>query len=86
MSQVLGAWIYILMRLESIGFMGYPWARWDKEERQEASDSKKVFFISYEEHVQDKNRLKRESLHHPWPGVAYHFLKYITYEGRLKVI
>jgi hypothetical protein len=26
MSQVLGAWIYILMRLESIGFMGYPWA------------------------------------------------------------
>jgi hypothetical protein len=55
MSQVLGDWIYILMRLESIGFMGYPWDRWDKEERQEASDSKKVFFISYEEHVQDKN-------------------------------
>jgi hypothetical protein len=63
--------------------MDFPW---DKDERQEASDDKNLFFLSYEEPIEDKNGVKRERLPEPWPEVAYHLLKYITCEGRLSVV
>jgi hypothetical protein len=57
--------------------MGLPW---DKEERQEAINAKKTFFHPNEKPHEEKNGIKRESLPHPWPEVAYHIIKYITCE------
>ena len=34
----------------------------------------------------DKNGVKREFLLEPWPKVAYHFLRYITCDGRLSLV
>jgi hypothetical protein len=59
--------------------MGLPW---DKEERQEAITAKKAFFLPNEKPDEDKNGIKRETLPHPWPEVAYHIIKYITCEGK----
>jgi hypothetical protein len=43
-----------------LGFpMGLPW---DKEERQEATNAKNLFFLIHEEPMEDKNGVKRESL------------------------
>jgi hypothetical protein len=63
--------------------MGLPW---DKEERQEAINAKKTFFHPNEKPQEDKNGIKRESLPHPWPEVAYHIIKYVTCEGRMSVV
>ena len=62
--------------------MGLPW---DKEERQEAINSRKEFFHPNEKPHEDKNGIKRESLPHPWPKVSYH-IKYITCEGKMSVV
>jgi hypothetical protein len=43
--------------------LGIPW---DKEERQEAINAKKTFFLHNEKPDEDKNGIKRESLPHPW--------------------
>jgi hypothetical protein len=63
--------------------MGLPW---DKEERQEATNAKKLFFHPNERPQEDKNGIKREILPHPWPEVAYHIIKYVTCEGRMSVV
>jgi hypothetical protein len=43
------------MRLASIGFMGYLWDYLGtKMSGKEASDAKKLFFLSYEEPVEEK--------------------------------
>jgi hypothetical protein len=49
-------------------FVGLPW---DKEERQEAINAKKAFFLPNEKHDEDKNGIKRESLPHPWLEVVH---------------
>jgi len=59
---------------------------WDKEERQKAIIAKKTFFLPNEKLDEDKNGIKRESLPHPWPEVAYHIIKYITCEGMMSVV
>jgi hypothetical protein len=59
---------------------------WDKEDRQPATDAKKLFLLSYEELEENKNGVKRESLPGPWDEVAYHMLKYIICEGRLSML
>ena len=57
----------------------------DKEERQEAINANKVFFLPNEKHDEDKNGIKRKILPHPWPYVSYHIIKHITCEGRMSV-
>jgi hypothetical protein len=37
-------------------------------------------------HLEDKNGIKREIIPQPWPEVAYHIIKYISYEGRMSVV
>jgi hypothetical protein len=63
--------------------MGFPW---DKEERHEATNAKKLFFHKNEKPQEGKNGIKRESLLQPWLEVAYHIIKYITCEGRMSMV
>jgi hypothetical protein len=63
--------------------LGLPW---DKEERKEAINSKKAFFLPNEKHDEEKNDIKREILSHPWPQVVCHIIKYITCEGIMNVV
>jgi hypothetical protein len=59
---------------------------WDKEEIQEATNAKKLFFHPNERPQEDKNGTKRESLLYPCPEVAYQIIKYINYEGRMSIV
>lgn len=48
---------------------------WNNEKRQEAINSKSGFFLLNEQHDEDKNIIRRESLPYPWVEVAYHIIK-----------
>jgi hypothetical protein len=63
--------------------LGIPW---DKEERKEAINSRKAFFLQNEKPNEDKNGIKRESLPQPWMESTYHIIKYIPCEGRMSVV
>lgn len=57
-----------------------------KEDRKINATTKKNFFLLEEENVEDKNGVRRESLHYPWDEVAYNILKYISCERRLRIV
>ena len=63
--------------------MGLPW---DKEEIQEATNAKKLFFLKHENPLEYKNGIKMEIIPQPWLEVAYHIIQYICYEGRMSGI
>jgi len=44
------------------------------------------FFTTNEKPIEENNGVRREILPYPWDEVAYHILKYISYEGRLSVV
>jgi len=60
--------------------------RRDKDDRKINATTKKIFFLLEEENVEDKNGVRRESLHYPWDEVAYNILKYISCERRLHIV
>lgn len=60
--------------------------RWSKEDKQMSVTARKNVFLSKENHVEDKNGVRREIMPYPLDEVAYHILKYIYYEGRLSVV
>lgn len=59
---------------------------WSKEERQEAINAKRGFFLPNEQTNEYHNGIIRKRLPYPWDEVAYHILKYIYYEGRLCIM
>jgi len=42
--------------------------------------------LEYEEPIEDKNGIRRESIPYPLNEVSYHILKYISCEGRLSIV
>lgn len=60
--------------------------RWRNEEREASVTTRKKLFIQRENHIEDKNVVRRENLLYPWDEVAYHIIKYISCEGRLRII
>jgi hypothetical protein len=52
------------MKPPSTRYLVFPW---DKEERQEAINAKKEFFLPNEKPNEEKNGIKREILPHPCP-------------------
>lgn len=64
--------------------LGVRW-RWSKEESTKAIIENKNFFLRDEKPIKDKNRVKTEILTYPQDKVAYHFLNYISCEGRLSI-
>ena len=60
--------------------------RWRKKDKQESVTTRKNFFLSKEKLVEDKNGVRREIFSYPWDEVAYHILKYISFEGILSVV
>ena len=52
----------------------------------DSATTKKSFFIANENVVEDKNVVRRVILPYPWDEVAYHIMKYISYEGRLSMV
>jgi hypothetical protein len=57
-----------------------------KRRGKKSINAKNEFFLPNEKPDEDKNGIKRESLPHPWPEVAYHIIKYITCEGIMSVV
>ena len=48
--------------------------------------AKKSLFFPGEEYIEEKNRVRRESLLYPWDEVAFHIMKLISFEGILSVV
>lgn len=66
---------------------GIPKGRpWDKDDRALNNRAKISFFRSCKEYEENKNGIKRESLPYEWGEVAYHIMKYLTYEGRFRIV
>lgn len=60
--------------------------KWSREEMFISVTNKNNLFIANEKPIEDKNGVWRENLPYPWDEVAYHILKYISYEGRMTVV
>jgi len=60
--------------------------QWRKEDKASSTYAKKKFFLRYEEPIEDKNGIGRESLPYPCDEVIYHIFKYILCEGRLSIV
>lgn len=60
--------------------------KWSREYKATGVTTKNSFFIANENHIEDNNGVRRERLPYPWDEVAYHILKYISYEGRISVV
>ena len=63
--------------------MGVPW---DKEERKLGQKAKKEFFLPEEQFSEDKNGVRRVSLQPFWSEVSLQIMKYITCEGRFRIV
>ena len=51
-----------------------------------SATARKNFFILKEKPVEDKNGVRREILPYPRDEMGYHIPKYISYEGRLRIV
>lgn len=60
--------------------------RWRKEDKGDSQVSKRKFFLQGQEHTEDKNGVRRESLPYPWNEVSYQLIKYNSFEGRYSVV
>lgn len=60
--------------------------KWSREDKSTSITTQMNFFTANENPVEDKNGVRRESLYFPWYEMAYHILKYISYEGRINVV
>jgi len=63
--------------------LGIPWS---KEETSLGQKAKKQFFLPEEQFSEDKNGVRRASLHPFWSKVSLQIMKYITCEGRFSIV
>lgn len=63
--------------------LGIPWS---KEERALGQKAKKEFFLPEEQFSEDKNGVRRASLHPFWSEVSLQIMKYITCEGQFSIV
>lgn len=59
---------------------------WNKEDKKVSFATRKYLFLSKEKSVEDKNGVRRESIHYPWDEIAYPIIKYISCEWILSVV
>lgn len=60
--------------------------KWSREDKATSVASKNNLFTSNENHIKDKDGVRRESLPYPWDEVVYHIVKYMSCEGRMSVV
>lgn len=63
--------------------LGIPWS---KEERALGQKAKKEFFLPEEQFAEDKNEVRRASLHPFWSEFSFQIMKYITCEGQFSIV
>jgi len=59
-----------------------PGVPWRKEDKGDSQIAKRKFFLEGEDPIEDKNRVRRESMPYPCNEVSYQLIKYISCEGR----
>ena len=60
--------------------------KWGIEHKTTSTTAKNNLLTTNEKPIKYRNGVKRESLPYPWDEVAYHIIKYISYDGRLSVV
>lgn len=63
--------------------LGLPWR---KEGNGNNTLAKKIFFLEGEKPMEEKNGVRREIIPYPLNEFSYHIIKYISCEGRYRVV